>query len=240
MKILIVDDETHARERLIRLLSEIDDQCSIIEAKNGLDALNLFNTQSPDLILLDIRMPVMDGLEVAHHLAEIKAPPAIIFTTAYPDYALEAFNTQAIDYLMKPIRKERLEQSLNKAQALGRPYLATLLGNNPRSHLSATVHGNIKLVRVDQIYYLRADQKYVAAVWPGGEMLVDDSLKSLEQEFGASFTRIHRNTLVAPQYIRELDKDDEGKLCVTLRDLETKLLVSRRHASALRKLMKRL
>ena len=137
-------------------------------------------------------MPIMDGLEVAHHLAGLESPPAIIFTTAYQDYALEAFDAQAIDYLMKPIRKERLQQALRKARALNRINVSELRDKDDskysRSHLSATVQGNLQIIPVNQIHYLKADQKYVTAIWPEGELLINDSLKSLEKEFALRST----------------------------------------------------
>jgi two-component system, LytTR family, response regulator AlgR len=244
MKILIVDDEMLARERLASLLSELDNDCSIIEAEHGVVALKLVREESPELILLDIRMPVMDGLEVAHHLASLPTPPAIIFTTAYQDYALDAFDTHAVDYLMKPIRKERLQQAIGRAKALSRTNISELRNddnsNSCRSHLSMTIQGNLQIIPVENIYYLKADQKYVTAVWPEGELLIDDSLKSLEQEFSSLFIRIHRNTLVALRHIQGLDKDEEGNPCIKLQRIEARLPVSRRHASHVRKALKHL
>ena len=244
MKILIVDDEMLARERLVSLLSELNTDYSILQAKNGVTALQVISKESPELILLDIRMPVMDGLEVAHHLAGLEAPPAIIFTTAYQGYALDAFDAQAVDYLLKPIRKQRLQQALNRARALSRVNINELRdnpdSNSSRSHLGTTVQGNLQIVPIEKIYYLKADQKYVTAVWSEGELLLDDSLKSLEQEFASQFIRIHRNTLVALEHILELEKDDEGNLTIRIEDVETRLPVSRRHASHVRKVLKHL
>ena len=244
MKILIVDDEMLARERLISLLSELDNHFSISEAEHGVGALKLISKESPELVLLDIRMPVMDGLEVAQHLAGLESPPAIIFTTAYQDYALDAFDAHAIDYLMKPIRKERLQQALGKARALNRIDVNELRDNDDskhsRSHLSATVQGNLQIVPVEQIHYLKADQKYVTAVWPGGKLLIDDSLKSLEKEFALRFIRVHRNALVSLSHIQGLDKDEDGNPCIKLQGIESPLPVSRRHASNVRKAIKQL
>ncbi len=244
MKILIVDDEMLARERLVSLLSELNADFSISEAENGVAALKLINKESPELILLDIRMPVMDGLEVAHHVAGLEAPPAIVFTTAYQDYALDAFDAHAVDYLMKPIRKERLHQAIDRARALSRNNINELRdnhdSNNSRSHLSTTIHGNLQIIPIEKIYYLKADQKYVTAAWSEGELLLDDSLKSLEQEFSSHFMRIHRNTLVALEHILGLEKDEEGSPVIRLQGIETRLPVSRRHASHVRKVLKHL
>ena len=244
MKILIVDDETLARERLVSLVSELNADCSISEAENGVAALKIINKESPELILLDIRMPVMDGLEVAHHLAGLETPPAIIFTTAYQDYALDAFDAHAVDYLMKPVRKERLQQAIDRAKALSRVNINELRdhhdSNSSRTHLSTTVQGNLQIIPIEKIYYLKADQKYVTAVWSDGELLLDDSLKSLEQEFSSQFIRIHRNTLVALEYILGLEKDEAGNPTIKLQGMETPLPVSRRHASHVRKVLKHL
>lgn len=244
MKILIVDDEMLARERLVSLLSELNADFSISEAENGVAALKLINKEPPELILLDIRMPVMDGLEVAHHVAGLEAPPAIVFTTAYQDYALDAFDAHAVDYLMKPIRKERLHQAIDRARALSRNNINELRdnhdSNNSRSHLSTTIHGNLQIIPIEKIHYLKADQKYVTAVWSEGELLLDDSLKSLEQEFSSQFIRIHRNTLVALEHILGLEKDEEGNPVIKLQGIKKRLPVSRRHASHVRKALKQL
>lgn len=244
MKILVVDDEMLARERLVSLLSELNADFSILEAENGIAALKIINKESPTLILLDIRMPLMDGLEVAHHLAGLETPPAIIFTTAYQGYALDAFDAHAVDYLMKPIRKERLQQAIDRAKALSRINIDELrdnhYSNNNRTHLSTSVQGNLQIIPIEKIYYLKADQKYVTAVWSEGELLLDDSLKSLEQEFASQFIRIHRNTLVALEHIMGLEKDEVGNLTIKLQGSETQLPVSRRHASHVRKILRHL
>lgn len=243
MKILIVDDETLARERLIDLLNEDEPSYQCLQASNGVEALELIQTERPELVLLDIRMPVMDGLELAQHLMTLSGPvPAIVFTTAYQDHALEAFENNAIDYLVKPIRKERLMRALDKASQLGQAKLETLqhidTESRSRQHFSASIHGKIILQPVQEVAYLKAEQKYVTAHWPGGEMLMDESLKSIEAEFSDRFVRIHRNTLVAIDAIRGLEKDDEGNSVLLLRDIEDKLPVSRRHLAGIKKLIK--
>ena len=150
----------------------------------ALPILEQVSQAPPDIVLLDIRMPVMDGLEVAHHLAGMEHPPAVIFTTAYQDHALEAFDTHAVDYLLKPIRKERLQQALARAGILQRARVEELRRleqpPQPRTHLSATLHGKLKLVPVKDVRYLKAEQKYVVAAWPGGELLLNESLVELE------------------------------------------------------------
>ena len=244
MKILVVDDERLARERLIDLISELSISTSIKEAEHGVEALENVKRYKPDVIMLDIRMPLMDGLEVAHHLTRLNDPPAIIFTTAYQDHALEAFDNHAIDYLLKPIRKERLVQALDRAKMIARNTVDKIRNedkaNIARSHISANVHGNIQLVPVDKIYYLKADQKYVIAAWPGGELLIDESLKSLESEFNKQFIRVHRNALVAWKFIEALKKDKQQNVLIKLRGVETPLQVSRRHVSDIRNVIQKL
>ena len=242
MKILIVDDEALARERLGELITELDPAISFSQAENGLLALEAIGREQPDIVLLDIRMPGMDGLEVAHHISGLATPPAVIFTTAYQEHALEAFEANAIDYLLKPIRKQRLQTALQRAEVYHRARIAELRNTTTsvRSHLSAVVHGNIRLVPVEDICYLRAEQKYVIAAWPGGELLLDDSLKSLETEFSSRFLRIHRNALVALQHIENLGKDKEGGYCLRLRGIRDTLAVSRRHLSDVRKAIREL
>ena len=237
MNILIVDDEAPARERLQGLLSELSTAYTMQQAEHGIDALEKIIQTKPDIVLLDIRMPLMDGLEVARHLAKLEASPAVIFVTAYQDYALDAFDAHAVDYLLKPVRKERLQYALQRAQAANIGRINVLA--QYRTHLSTVNHSGLHLVPVAKIHYFKADQKYVLAVWQDGEMLLTDSLKSLEQEF-SHLLRIHRNTLVAKQYINGLEHDEHSNLIVTLKHLKEKLAVSRRYASTTREAIKNL
>lgn len=239
LKILIVDDEPLARERLSGLLAELNEPHEIFEASNGLIALECIAEHRPDVVLLDIRMPAMDGLEVAHHLTGHIDPPAVIFTTAYQDHALEAFNTHAVDYLLKPVRRERLAEALQRATILKRATIADVRNQDksgqPRSHLSASYKGDLVLVPVNEIRYLHAEQKYVIAGWPEGEILLDESLVSLEQELADYFVRIHRNALVASRYIAALKKDNTGNYHVSMQGVDKCLQVSRRNLGYLRK-----
>ena len=242
MKILIVDDETLARERLSELIQELNPDISISQAENGLQALESIKTEQPDIVLLDIRMPVMGGLEAAQHIAGLASPPSIIFTTAYQEHALDAFEANAVDYLLKPIRKQRLQTALQRANVLNRAHLSELRAAETaaRTHLSAIVHGNIQLVPVEEVRSLKAEHKYVIAAWPGGELLIDESLKSLETEFPMQFLRIHRNALIAKNHIEALEKDDNGGYYVRLRGIQNMLAVSRRHIREIKKAVKRL
>ena len=242
MKVLIVDDEALARKRVARLLEEIG-HCDIVgEATNGKEALLKSSDLNPDLVLLDIRMPEMDGLETALHLSQLPDPPAIIFTTAFSDHALKAFETNAVDYLLKPIRKERLEKAIENTRKLNRAQIATLQNvedkQHTRSHLSVSNRGNIELISVSDIIYFHAEQKYVAVGHSKGETLVEDSLKSLENEFGELFLRIHRNAVVALQSINGIEKHTEGHHVISLNGTEKKLEISRRYLPHVRKTLK--
>ncbi len=207
MRILIVDDEKLARERLRELLTDIGGYTIVGEAANGAEAVEKTAELNPDVLLMDIRMPGMDGLEAAMHLMGMERPPSVIFTTAYDQHALDAFEVNAVDYLLKPIRKDRLAGALAKA----------------------------RLVPIPDIVYFVADSKYVVARTAAEEHLIEDSLVNLEKEFSERFLRIHRNALVAAPYIKGLEKTPAGTWQVALRGIDKKLDVSRRHAAAVRR-----
>jgi two-component system response regulator AlgR len=240
MRVLVVDDEPLARERLRRQVDEIAG-CSVAgEAANGAEALEVVGRLKPDVVLLDIRMPVMDGLEAARHMALLETPPAVVFTTAYGEHALEAFDRHAVDYLLKPIRGERLAAALDGCARVNRAQLSALAGDaddEVRTHLCARRHGDLVTVPVDEVLFFQADQKYVRMVHRDGELLLEESLKMLQQEFGERFVRIHRNALVARDALRALVHDD-GVLRVELTGSDERPEVSRRHASALRALLR--
>jgi len=230
MKCLVVDDEALARQRLSRMLAQLEG-CEVCgEAADGEQALERVQVLAPELVLMDIRMPGMDGMEAARHLLKLEQPPAVVFTTAYGDHALEAFDTQAIDYLLKPIHPERLQQALDKARRLSPAQLETVgeSEGQARTHLCARNRGNLELVPVAEIVYLQADQKYVTVRSASQKILVEDALKSLEREFGERFIRIHRNALVAAGRVRALEKDREGHCRVVLEGVDERLEVSRR------------
>lgn len=241
MKCLVVDDEPLARQRLVRLLDALQ-ECDVCgEAGNGEQTLQEVQQLQPDLVLLDIRMPGMDGMETARHLAQLENPPAVVFTTAYGDHALEAFETQAVDYLLKPIHPERLQQALEKARRLSQVQLQELqqarVGGS-RTHLCARNRGNLELIPLTEVLYLQADHKYVTVRSRNLQILIEESLKSLEEEFAGCFLRIHRNALVAVGAIRGLEKDAEGHCCVVLDGADERLEVSRRMLPEVRKRIK--
>lgn len=242
MKCIIVDDESLARQRLIKLLSELDFVEVCGEASSGEDALALAEKLNPDVVLLDIRMPGMDGIEAARHLNKLEPVPAVIFTTAYGEHALEAFEAHAIDYLLKPIDRTRLCQALEKAQRLSVAQLdelgAAASGSSARTQLCARVRGNLELIPVGDILYLLADNKYVTVRTHEGEMLIEESLKALEEEFSGRFIRIHRKALVSVTAIRGLEKDSQGRTCMVMTGIEDQLEVSRRLLPEVRRLLK--
>jgi two-component system, LytTR family, response regulator AlgR len=235
LKVLIVDDEPPARERLRGLLTEIGDVDVIGEAANGAEALSCVHDLAPDVLLLDVRMPGMDGLEAARHLNVLEEPPAVIFTTAYDQYAVEAFEAHAVGYLLKPVRKEQLAAALTRAGRLTRAQLQTLAAaGTRRSHLAARRHDGLRLIPLEEVQYFLADQKYTTVRHLGGEDLIEDSLRLLESEFGASFVRIHRNALVGVKYLERIERTAEGQYFVRLRGCEAPLQVSRRMAGELK------
>ncbi|MHB1951318.1 MAG: LytR/AlgR family response regulator transcription factor [Acidiferrobacteraceae bacterium] len=243
MKVLIVDDEQLARDRLRELLGELDGHVVVGEAMNGVEALEKTPELNPDVLLMDIRMPGMDGLEAAMHLMALENPPSVIFTTAYDQHALDAFEVNAVDYLLKPIRKDRLAKALSKVSKLTLQQLHEVNQGQEqplaRSHISVHLRGNIRLVPVTDILYFLADSKYVTVRTGKDEHLIEDSLVNLEREFGKAFLRIHRNALVATRYIEGIEKDTSGTWRVVLAGLDKKLAVSRRHTVAVRRWARR-
>jgi two-component system, LytTR family, response regulator AlgR len=242
MKILICDDEAPARERLRNLLQDIGDEYQVVsEATNGKEAIEQFNQFHPQIILMDIRMPVMDGLEAAIHLNQSDNPPAVIFVTAYDQHAMAAFDANAVDYLLKPIRQTRLEKALKKAKALSQSQVSAIEESHEeismRSHICANIRGNLRLIPIHEIIYFKAEQKYVTLRTSNLEILIEEPLKDLEQEFETLFTRIHRNALIATDYIQGLEKDN-GQCLVRLKGIDDRLEVSRRHSAAVRKVLK--
>ncbi|MBI4695026.1 MAG: response regulator transcription factor [Gammaproteobacteria bacterium] len=237
MKVAIVDDEPLARDRLRAQLAEIGETMVVGEGATGLAAIDLAERLAPDVLLLDIRMPGMDGIEAARHLCRLAAPPAVIFTTAYDEHALAAFEAHAVDYLLKPIRVDRLRQALGRAQILSGARAAGVqqAAQSARTHLSALVKGDLRVVPVSEVRCLQADQGYVSVFHPGGVLLIEESLRALEEEFAPRFLRIHRNALAAVDYVVALERDRLGNVSVRLRDLDIALPVSRRLLGQVRK-----
>jgi two-component system response regulator AlgR len=246
--IAIIDDEQPARARLRALLVELTSPefpLSVSgEAADGVQALELAARVKPDMVLLDIRMPGMDGLEVARHLALLPDPPAVVFTTAHDEYAMRAFEAEAIGYLLKPVRKEMLLTALERARRLTRKQLAVVEAlplpgsatsvKRPRMQVAIRVRDGLRLVRVADILYFAADQKYTTVRHSGGSDLIEDSLRALEDEFTADFVRVHRNALVNRHSVAGIERDADGQHFVRLRDVEDRLQISRRQAGEIK------
>ena len=238
LRAIVVDDEELARVRLSALLKELDQVEVVGEAKNASEALALLPKLDPDLLYLDVRMPGMSGVELARHLATLDDPPAVIFTTAYDAYAVEAFDAEAVGYLLKPVRGERLAAALERATRVALARLERVAGaegqSQARTHVAARLRDTVKLIPVKDIYYFSADQKYTSVRHAGGTDLIEESLRSLEDEFGDRFVRVHRNALANVQQLAAIERDAEGQYDVVLRDIGEKLRVSRRLAGELR------
>jgi two-component system response regulator AlgR len=242
LRLLVVDDEAPARRRLRELLADVSQRVGleiVAEAANGREALSLAGEHAPDVVLLDIRMPEIEGIEVARHLQKLERPPAIIFTTAYDAYAIKAFEVHAVDYLLKPIRAARLEDALVRARASAPLKDETLrtLQTEARAHLCSQERGRIHLIPVGDIVYLKAELKYVTVRTAEREFLLEESLTRLEQEFSGRFVRVHRNCLVARAAIRGFERsheEGEGHWAVLLSGIDEKLPVSRRQQHIVR------
>ena len=220
-----------ARDRLRRLLQRLRPEAEVIEAGSGEDALALLAREDPSLVLLDVRMPGMDGIEVAAALDRLPAPPAVIFCTAYDEYALDALRHQAVAYLLKPVRETELARALATAGRVNRVQLAALSDGEPagRTQVSSQGHRGLETLPIADVRCFIAGQKYVTAVAPERELLIQDALKDLEQEFATDFLRVHRNALAARRHIRRLRRDAGGGWSVELDGVELRPQVSRRH-----------
>ena len=242
MRVVIADDERLARERLRALLAEAGGVEVVAEAADGDAALHACAEHHPDLVLLDISMPGIDGLEAARHLAGFEPRPAVVFCTAYDAHALSAFEAQAIDYLVKPVRAERLAAALARVRTFsaGRAQQGDAAPGHKRTHLCARLRGSLRLVPIDDVRYLQAEEKYVVVHHARGEDLIEESLKSLEAEFADRFVRIHRNCLVARSEIVELRRAPDGHTQAVLRHGDHPLEVSRRCVAQLRDTLRHL
>ena len=243
LRVLLVDDEAPARRRMRDLL----DDCAaalplavVGEAQHGREALDLLQSAPADLVLTDIHMPDMDGIELARHLLKLQHPPVVIFTTAFHEHAVQAFEVNAIDYLMKPVRMQRLLSALQKVPRL-KPVSAEKLAQLPasaRRFLSVTERSRVVLVPLDEIVYLKAELKYITIRTVQREFLLEESLTRLEQEFGARFVRVHRNCLVTRDFIRGFERrvndDGDSHWEVLLTGLPETLPVSRRQQFVVR------
>lgn len=243
-RIIIADDEPPARRRLCDLLDELQPafpHSIIAEVENGKAAVESA-ARGADILLLDINMPEMDGLEAARHLLRMENAPSVIFVTAYEQHALEAFEVHAVDYLLKPVRRERLLAALQRARPLDTQAVESL-PRGARRFFSVNERGRLLLVPSDDVIYFRAEQKYITVVTAEREYLVEDSLTRIDEEFGGRYLRIHRNCLARTDLIesfeRDADADGEAQWVVTLRGRNERLPVSRRQHAEVRGLAKR-
>lgn len=228
LRIILADDEAPARERLKAQLADLAHELAVevvAEAATGEAALAQCATVPADVILLDINMPGITGLEAAQHIAALPRAPAVIFVTAHDEHALRAFDLRAVDYLLKPVRLNRLKEALSRVPLHEPP--------PRRSHFTAQERGRVWQIPVEEVLYLRAEQRYVTARTRQREYLLDESLVKLEEEFSGTFLRIHRNCLVGRCHVLGFKRvhDTEGGHWVTLlRDWPEELPVSRRQA----------
>ncbi|MCB1722913.1 MAG: response regulator transcription factor [Gammaproteobacteria bacterium] len=237
MKIVIADDEAPARARLAALVAAEGDAHEVVaQAANGGEVLAACERHQVDLVLLDIRMPGMDGIQAALALASRPEPPAVIFITAYDEHALAAFEANAIDYLLKPVRPDRLRRALGKARALSGEQQRAL--GDSGAYLSVTYRGGSQRIPACDVLFLRADSKYVEVWHSKGMALTEESLRAIEERLPGLFMRVHRNALVAPDCVRGIRRGDAGQILVELEGTEETVEVSRRHAPDLRRLLR--
>lgn len=257
LPVLIVDDEPPARERLERLIGELPGWTVAGSCASGTEALEQVESTRPAIVLLDVRMPGMTGIETAKRLAELPSPPAVVFTTAYDQYALDAFDSEAVGYLLKPVRRERLLAALQHAARLGPPLGRPVESSSqafrvddrvagaaegprrpdhaPRRHVTVRLRDGLRLIPIREVHYFRADQKYVTVRHRGGEELIDESLRSLEDELAQDFVRVHRAFLVRVDDIEALERADDGTWQVAVRHCGDRIPVSRRQLAELKR-----
>jgi two-component system, LytTR family, response regulator AlgR len=219
LRVYIADDEAPARARLKELLADVRAEIATVvvgESANGLDVVERLPGSGAQVLLLDIQMPGMGGIELARHLAGLESAPAIVFVTAHDRHAVEAFELNALDYLMKPVRAERLVAALKKAHAAGpapreRLEKAGQQANAAaREFFSVAERNRIMLVPVADVLYLKAELKYVTLRTRAGEHLIEEPLVAIEREFAERFVRVHRNCLVARAAIRGFERGKSG------------------------------
>jgi len=251
LRILLVDDEAPARARLRELLADCSAEVPshvVGEAASGVQALSLIPDCQAQLALVDIHMPGMSGIEFARHLQVLEHPPGVIFVTAHDQYAVQAFEVNAIDYLLKPVRRARLAAALGKFAAGGGPEREQLARADPgpRRFFSSAERGRVHLIPVQEVLFLKAELKYVTVRTRQREFLIEDSLSQIEQESGGRFVRVHRNCLVAADFIRgakrtQAGADDEegGQWAVLLEGYPEAIPVSRRQWSVIKPMVKR-
>jgi two-component system response regulator AlgR len=255
LRVFIADDEAPARTRLKELLADVRGEIAtavVGEAANGLEVIERLPASGARVLLLDIQMPGMNGIEIARHLAGLPEAPAIVFVTAHDRHAVEAFELNALDYLMKPVRAERLAAALKKAQAAGPAPRARLEAAGRQANVGAreffpvVERNRIALVPVREVVFLKAEMKYVTLRTRMGEHLIEEPLVAIEKEFPERFIRVHRNCLVARAAIRGFERgksgaagagEEEPHWSVVLEGVAERLPVSRRQWPAVKALL---
>jgi two-component system response regulator AlgR len=239
LKVLVVDDEALARSRLRTLLEDCTEPAATVaaEAANAVQAMTALQREKFDVVLLDIRMPGADGMTLARTLATLPRPPAVVFVTAHSEHAVHAFELEAIDYLTKPVRLERLQQALQKVERLAQS-LRGPQADIPQETLIIQDRGRTERVPLADVLYLKAELKYITVRTASRSYILDGSLSELEERHAAQFMRIHRNALIARRAVRALEKHfdpEEGEgWAVRLNGIDEVLTVSRRQLSAVR------
>lgn len=237
LTVLIADDESLARDRLTRMVENMDGFRVVAQAENGRHAIELSREHHPDLALLDIRMPDIDGIEAARVIADLEPPPAIIFCTAYDEYALKAFQANAVGYLLKPVRDEELTRALKQAKKLSQAHIKSLGELNQDDQDEETFIANTwngqERIPLQDILLFRADQKYLTVIHKNGETLSNQTLKELERQYQDSFIRTHRSTLVSTRHIKKMLKNPESGYYLVLSEGQ-EIEVSRRHVTNVR------
>ena len=246
MRVLVVDDEKLARDRLIRMVGTIPEYEVVGEACDGGEAVAKSMALEPDIVLLDIRMPGMDGMEAGGKISGLPSPPAVVFCTAFGEHALDAFEVNAAGYLLKPVRRDSLVDTLGKIGRVNKVQMRSVGAEededkrHARTHISAKTRRGIELIPLTEVRFFQADHKYVTVRHEGGEVLIDDTLRDLEDEFGDRVVRIHRNALIMTDHLDGLERDARGHYQVRMRGVQERLDVSRRHVSGLRRLVQAL
>lgn len=249
LRLFLVDDELPALMRLQDLLGDCAQECPHVvvgTATNGMTALPQIAEHDIDVVILDIQMPQMSGIEVARKLLNLSRPPAVIFSTAFEDYGVAAFDVRAVDYLLKPIRTERLLSALKRVLELrhgpNEAAPSSAVNDGARSHFSVSERGRVHLIPVSEARFLKAEQKYITLRTHDREYLLEDSLTKLEDEFGSKFVRIHRNCLVSRDSIAGFERatinGGDGHWVVILRDVPERLPVSRRQQHVIKEFKK--
>ena len=236
LNILIVDDENPARDRLCRMVEDLPQYTVVGAARSSEEALDAIIDLQPDVVLLDISMPGMDGMTLARIMQQGGMRAAVIFCTAYQNQALDAFEAEAVDYLVKPVRAERLQQALEKA----RRYLGEREDHAPDQFLRSTVGGKLMLTPIQRVVCLLAEDKYTTVVHENGTTIIEDSLTDLEKRFPEAFFRVHRNALISRRHIRGVTRDNDGRTLAVLSSTNHQPEVSRRNLAALRKFLHQL